>query len=556
MATQSGTLKAGYQLYIDIANGDSSTVFDYTVTGASVRDNGKAWKSDRIIGPFQEDVSYTVTYTGSPSIYKVQPNGQREYTAATLPASLPAGTSVVVDGVPSFVNETGIITPVGNVVDLATKYGISGTSTEDQTDKLNAAIAAERALNGTAGGILLLPKGNIFVTSLTIPTAFVLKGQGKRSTNLRSFNKAATEAAGFFIKLGRDTDSFAFDCRVEDLGISPNFANVPALVSTKLQEGSGIVRVGFGQCITTNIQLNSGNNQNFSLDDFECWCSSDAPVGTKIVDLQDVWGHVRITKPTIVGGAIGDPALDGVGIYIKNNVAVSISGGHFERTKIGIHVEGGHVSAANIEGCTAYGAEILELIRLTGDPVSTISNISSAGVSAGFVTIKQIMRGIDTVGPVGMFLPTDVSNQRPVYLGGGQKVLSQPYAATNNNARFGSIMFCAAARTGQAAYIKDTNDTVGYGWTPIIPRHAFSATYTPGAIPAGGSVTTTISVLDAVVGEFVGVGFAGAQAGLNITGWVSAAGVVTVQLHNFTASPITPTPGKLTVRVFGNPLTA
>ena len=102
MATQSGTLKAGYQLYIDIANGDSSTVFDYTVTGASVRDNGKAWKSDRVIGPFVEDVSYTVTYTGSPSIYKVQPNGQREYTDGELPdpAALGAGDTVVVDGKP------------------------------------------------------------------------------------------------------------------------------------------------------------------------------------------------------------------------------------------------------------------------------------------------------------------------------------------------------------------------------------------------------------------------------------------------------------------------
>ena len=100
MATQSGTLKAGYQLYIDIANGDSSTVFDYTVTGASVRDNGKAWKSDRIVGPFQEDVLYTVTYTGSPSIYKVQPNGQREYMSTALPnpSAFDVGTVISVDG--------------------------------------------------------------------------------------------------------------------------------------------------------------------------------------------------------------------------------------------------------------------------------------------------------------------------------------------------------------------------------------------------------------------------------------------------------------------------
>ena len=96
MATQSGTLKAGYQLYIDIANGDSSTVFDYTVTGASVRDNCKAWKSDRVIGAFSEDVAFTVTYTGSPVIYKVQPDGQREYTATTLPDPATVGVGTVV----------------------------------------------------------------------------------------------------------------------------------------------------------------------------------------------------------------------------------------------------------------------------------------------------------------------------------------------------------------------------------------------------------------------------------------------------------------------------
>ena len=101
MPTQTGTLKAGYQLVIDIANGDASATFDYSVSGATVRDNGKAWKSDRVVGPFAEDVNFTVTYTGSPSIYKVQPNGQREYTAETLPdpATLAPGATVVVDGV-------------------------------------------------------------------------------------------------------------------------------------------------------------------------------------------------------------------------------------------------------------------------------------------------------------------------------------------------------------------------------------------------------------------------------------------------------------------------
>lgn len=100
MATQSGTLKAGYQLYIDILNGDNDTIFDYSAVGSTVKINERQWKSDRVIGPFQEDVTFTVTYTGSPSIYKVQPNGKREYTTDTLPdpATLGAWDVVTVDG--------------------------------------------------------------------------------------------------------------------------------------------------------------------------------------------------------------------------------------------------------------------------------------------------------------------------------------------------------------------------------------------------------------------------------------------------------------------------
>lgn len=102
MATITGTLKAGYQLYMDIANGDTDTVFSYTVTGSTVKNGSSGWKSDRVAGPYQEDVNYSVTYTGSLNVYKVDQLGRQEYTAATLPdtASLPAGAEVVVDGRP------------------------------------------------------------------------------------------------------------------------------------------------------------------------------------------------------------------------------------------------------------------------------------------------------------------------------------------------------------------------------------------------------------------------------------------------------------------------
>ena len=168
MATQSGTLKAGYQLYIDIQNGDSSTVFDYTATGASVRDNGKAWKSDRVIGPFPEDVSFTVTYTGSPSIYKVQPNGQREYTAETLPdpATLGAWATVVVDGTLN-VQSRGEFVPVradanslAVIGDSFSAHSYQNTGTAEEFLSYghvgNAMMLSGYRLNIVSGGMLAI----------------------------------------------------------------------------------------------------------------------------------------------------------------------------------------------------------------------------------------------------------------------------------------------------------------------------------------------------------------------------------------------------------------
>jgi hypothetical protein len=136
MPTQAGTLKAGYQLVIDIANGDSSTTFDYSVSGATVRDNGKAWKSDRVIGPFTEDVTYSVTYSGLPEIFITQPNGQREYPAESAPSidSLNAGDSVVIDGVQHFASG-GKLVAVGDAPVKNRIIGMLGDSRANNSGK-------------------------------------------------------------------------------------------------------------------------------------------------------------------------------------------------------------------------------------------------------------------------------------------------------------------------------------------------------------------------------------------------------------------------------------
>ena len=225
MATQSGTLKAGYQLYIDIANGDSSTVFDYTVTGASVRDNGKAWKSDRVIGPFTEDVSFSVTYTGSPSIYKIQPNGQREYMSTALPSPslFDVGTVISVDGNAAIVSGGQIKYATPFRATWATRQAASSVmaGTELQvTDYANQkfisdgtywrpaqgmALIAQRhgtlttpisVLSATTSGVFTIPGGQI-----VIPAGMIVPNSRICVAGL--FRKTGATANVFFgVKLG------------------------------------------------------------------------------------------------------------------------------------------------------------------------------------------------------------------------------------------------------------------------------------------------------------------------------------------------------------------
>ena len=195
---------------------------------------------------------------------------------------------------------------------------------------------------------------------------------------------------------------------------------------------------------------------------------------------------------------------------------------------------------------------------MTGDPQCVIVNCASAGTSESYVAIRDVTSNKTVASSIGMYLPTSHMNAaRPVYLAGFQKLMT--YGGNPQNffsAPYGSLLLTSANKTGQCAYLKDTDSTKNYGWTPIIPRFAYKNTWAPGDIAAGAYVTTTVNVVDAVVGEAVAVGFVGMQAGLQLEGWVSSAGIVTVQLRNSTGASITPTPGTLNVRVFGNPLKA
>lgn len=65
-----------------------------------------------------------------------------------------------------------------------------------------------------------------------------------------------------------------------------------------------------------------------------------------------------------------------------------------------------------------------------------------------------------------------------------------------------------------------------------------TATYDPPSLAAGGVASTTVSVSNAIVGEPAQVYFSNALQGVVMTGWVSAAGVVTIQFYNPTAGAI------------------
>lgn len=76
-----------------------------------------------------------------------------------------------------------------------------------------------------------------------------------------------------------------------------------------------------------------------------------------------------------------------------------------------------------------------------------------------------------------------------------------------------------------------------------------SATWNPGNIAPGGSDSTTVAVSGAVDGDYVQASFSLDLQSLTLTGYVSAADVVTVVLANNTAGAVDLGSGTVAVRV-------
>lgn len=82
-------------------------------------------------------------------------------------------------------------------------------------------------------------------------------------------------------------------------------------------------------------------------------------------------------------------------------------------------------------------------------------------------------------------------------------------------------------------------------------QRAYAASWTPGAILTTGKVSTTVSVPDAAAGDFVMASHDQMlTSDLRILGHVSAAGVVTVVMHNPTGATVTVGAGTVSVIVF------
>jgi hypothetical protein len=76
-----------------------------------------------------------------------------------------------------------------------------------------------------------------------------------------------------------------------------------------------------------------------------------------------------------------------------------------------------------------------------------------------------------------------------------------------------------------------------------------TATWDPASIASGGTVTTTVTVSGASLGDFTLASFSLTIAGLQLTSYVSAANVVTAVLSNLTGAAVDLASGTLAVLV-------
>lgn len=115
---------------------------------------------------------------------------------------------------------------------------------------------------------------------------------------------------------------------------------------------------------------------------------------------------------------------------------------------------------------------------------------------------------------------------------------------------------CAAHLIGNCCPMISGIASEGYNFAGAAANDPFgalltaSAAWTPGAIAAGGTASTTVTVTGAALFDEVdNVAYSQDLQGLTLTAYVSAANTVAVRIFNGTGGSITPTAGNVRVRV-------
>ena len=83
MPIQTGILPAGSTLTVDYSIGETATI-SYQDGDIGVVDNGQTKTTDRTIGPFANDVAYSLDYTGLPKVFTTAAGGSITTISLTL----------------------------------------------------------------------------------------------------------------------------------------------------------------------------------------------------------------------------------------------------------------------------------------------------------------------------------------------------------------------------------------------------------------------------------------------------------------------------------------
>jgi len=295
MATQTGTLKAGNQLVIDSQG--ASVDYDVSVTGYAVDFKRIQQKNTLSLGPHKVDCSYSVTVnSGSPSVYKVQPNGQREYTAATLPepATLVVGATVVVNG-RQVISDGFKFNPIS--ISNDSSIAVFGTSIENLT------ASPDGTATLAAGGV------NIANTLMGLPwkTVHDFGIDGDKSTGFVTRLQPVLNVNPGWVYVGFPINDVIFD----DVPLEATLENMTLVYETFRLYGCTMI-LNLGQPISAFSTDTTGSKKQryFAIRAFvEQYASSNSNV--YLVDTASAF-----TDPTLNGGVnISSPPVTNDGIH-------------------------------------------------------------------------------------------------------------------------------------------------------------------------------------------------------------------------------------------------